>query len=270
MKMIDQLRESCLDFQEIRLARVVRGSKPYELCKKDSDGELILRALAFCRSGHKFKPSINQFLNQSLEDWNSKDNSSSRGASKTIEFKQEFELVMRIAREVFGTRAFWKKTTPQTTGNVSNTMWDAKYSAIAELLDTYKEAEFIRAKDKLVTTYISNLKGGFFASDDELTSRTKFLKRKDELKRIFSQVLEAGTLNRDTKRFFSSKLKWELYSQQGGVCGICNQTMDKERLGEEGYVHIDHIAPHSLGGRTVPENGQLTHRACNLSKGANI
>ena len=161
MKMINQLQESCLDFQEIRLPQVVGGSKPYELCKKDSDGELILRVVACRRNGHEFKPSIKQFFNQSLEGWNSKDNSSSRGAGRTMEFKQEFELVMRIAREVFGTQTCWKKTTPRTTGNVSSTMWDAKYAAIAELLDTYREAEFIWAKDKLVKTYISNLQAGF-------------------------------------------------------------------------------------------------------------
>ena len=44
----------------------------------------------FCPNRHDFKHSIKQFLNQSIEDWNSKDKSSSRVAGKTMEFKQEF------------------------------------------------------------------------------------------------------------------------------------------------------------------------------------
>jgi len=45
-------------------------------------------------------------------------------------------------------------------------------------LDTYKEAQFIPAKDSLVKTCFSNPQAGFFASDDELTNPTKFLKPK--------------------------------------------------------------------------------------------
>ena len=65
-------------------------------------------------------------------------------------------------------------------------------------------------------------------------------------------------------------MKLELYERQNGLCGICNQTMDRTRLDETNYVHIDHIEPHSEGGRTVSMNAQLTHSECNLEKGARV
>jgi Protein of unknown function DUF262 len=66
MKMIDDLKETCSDFHAIRLPKAfVSGS--YQTCKKDSDGELILRAFAFRNNGEKFKPSLKKFLNRELE-----------------------------------------------------------------------------------------------------------------------------------------------------------------------------------------------------------
>ena len=42
-------------------------------------------------------------------------------------------------------------------------------------------------------------------------------------------------------------------------CSICNSSIDKTRLNDGNYVHIDHDVPYSKGGSTSVENTSLTH-----------
>jgi CRISPR/Cas system Type II protein with McrA/HNH and RuvC-like nuclease domain len=113
-----------------------------------------------------------------------------------------------------------------------------------------------------------SIESGFFSSDDEVTSKPKYERRKMELKTLIVAAIEDGREQRDPRRTFSSELKTPLYEKQNGKCALCQQTMDENRLEEPNYVHIDHIIPHRKGGPTDLSNAQLTHRACNLQKGA--
>jgi hypothetical protein len=47
------------------------------------------------------------------------------------------------------------------------------------------------------------------------------------------------------------------------VCGLCHR-----RVSETETLHIDHIKPVALGGRSNIENLQVAHARCNLLKGA--
>jgi 5-methylcytosine-specific restriction endonuclease McrA len=57
------------------------------------------------------------------------------------------------------------------------------------------------------------------------------------------------------------RIRRELSARDGNHCGICGDPLDAN-------VEIDHLLPRSRGGRTVLENLQLTHAACNLARGA--
>jgi HNH endonuclease len=282
MKMIDKLEDRNSDFQAIFDPKAFRAGV-YQSCKKDSDGELILRAFAFRRSGEKFKPSLKKFLNRELEG--SEDYETSRHTSLSKrddiqkqqrlqmllemieERKREFESVMKVARQVFGDRAFRKKQ--KQKDSISNTMWDAKYCAIAELLAVYKEVDFTKVKGNIAHALLQSIQSGFFSDDDEETSAVKFLARKEYLKKMFQDaIVEKRGPARDKRRQFSPSLKRQLFEQQTGLCGLCDQTIDEHRLEETNYVHIDHIVPHSQGGLTDVSNAQLTHSECNLHKGA--
>ena len=50
------------------------------------------------------------------------------------------------------------------------------------------------------------------------------------------------------------------YEQQQGICPICGQHFEFEKM------HADHITPWNAGGKTVPENLQMLCRDCNLKK----
>ncbi|CAB9511662.1 Inherit from COG: conserved protein [Seminavis robusta] len=274
MKMIDTLKDTCTDFHAIRNPKAFQ-SGTYQTCKKDSDGELVLRAFAFRNNGDKFKPSIKKFLNRELEgseDYGISPRGKKKGNEQqrlillqkmVAEQRHEFESVIRVARQVFGTSAFRKKKE-----SLSNTMWDAKYCAIAELLAVHREVDFTRAKDHIAKALEYSIQFGFFSEDDEKTTAIKFLARKEHLKRIFQDALQEASVQRDTRRQFSPKLKQQLFEEQNGLCGLCEQTIDEQRLDEANYVHIDHIIPHSKGGRTTESNAQLTHSECNLHKGS--
>ncbi len=58
-------------------------------------------------------------------------------------------------------------------------------------------------------------------------------------------------------------LKQELYEKQKGCCNLCGQSIDKTRLSDGSYVHLDHIEPYSLGGKSTPDNADLVRAACN-------
>lgn len=52
--------------------------------------------------------------------------------------------------------------------------------------------------------------------------------------------------------------------RQRGLCAICNLPLEEDPA----KLHLDHRTPLAAGGEDVEDNLQLTHAACNLSKGA--
>jgi len=52
--------------------------------------------------------------------------------------------------------------------------------------------------------------------------------------------------------------------RDGWTCGLCGEQVELRDL------HIDHILPVSLGGRSNKENLQAAHSWCNISKGNRI
>lgn len=62
------------------------------------------------------------------------------------------------------------------------------------------------------------------------------------------------------QRYFSSKQKKIIWDRDRGICGICWRKV------RESEWHADHITPWSLGGMTVIENGQVSHKECNWEK----
>ncbi len=58
-----------------------------------------------------------------------------------------------------------------------------------------------------------------------------------------------------------------LFLRDSGRCGICGKPLKlpEYRWGE---IEVDHVHPHSEGGRDSRDNLQLAHASCNASKGA--
>lgn len=75
---------------------------------------------------------------------------------------------------------------------------------------------------------------------------------------------------RDEQRQFSSDQRYAIYVRSRGICSnpdsnpecVENCTLDN--------FHADHIEPHSAGGRTIVENGQLLCPSCNGKKSDSV
>lgn len=63
----------------------------------------------------------------------------------------------------------------------------------------------------------------------------------------------------------------ELLARDGYKCGICGDSVDADAAYPDPFSKsIDHIVPLSRGGAHSPENCQLAHLRCNVSKGAKL
>lgn len=101
---------------------------------------------------------------------------------------------------------------------------------------------------------------------DELETEIKRLMADDEVqckKGIYEYLLSGKTLEKKLNlRAFTDAQKRSAYEKQGGICPICGNPYEFEEM--EG----DHIIPWSKGGKTTPDNLQMTCINCNRSKGA--
>jgi hypothetical protein len=75
---------------------------------------------------------------------------------------------------------------------------------------------------------------------------------------LFSKNLEPL----DKNRGFTEVERITVYRKNDGCCQSCKKEV------EYAEFHIDHIIPHTRGGKTIIENGQVLCKQCNLSKGA--
>ena len=280
IELLDIIAEECENFHVVRDAAAVH-KQAYETCPTHSDRELILRALAFRTAGGQYKGPLKKFLNRELDGTDEfehrDDKDKQRIRDMLAGLKAEFETVMKVARNVFEDHAFrkWGQAGRSQdkqyawSKSISPPLWDAGYLALAELIKEFKPAQFTEAKREIVSALKMSYEDGFFAQDTAGITDKKFLARKDELKRLFRNAIEEGSNARDSRRAFSPQMRQPLFDQQGGKCPICTQTIDPKRIEDAEHVEIDHKTPHSLGGRTTPENAQLVHRECNRKKGAN-
>lgn len=78
-------------------------------------------------------------------------------------------------------------------------------------------------------------------------------------------------LSKDEKRVFSEDERIAIYFSGDGLCQVClaNGLSEKEARVPWSQFEADHVLPHSKGGQTLIENGQVLCRACNQKKGAN-
>lgn len=78
-------------------------------------------------------------------------------------------------------------------------------------------------------------------------------------KGIYEYVLD-GKESHLSIRVFNNREKREAYTRQKGICPICEEYFDIEKM------QADHITPWSKGGKTIPSNCQMLCDECNRRK----
>lgn len=95
------------------------------------------------------------------------------------------------------------------------------------------------------------------------------------LRQVFFQYLKNNQielLEKDTKRAFSELERIIIYRKGKGLCQQCVRDGKSENESKVSWSNYqaDHVLPHSKGGKTVIDNGELLCTYHNLSKGNRI
>ena len=225
-----------------------------------------------------------------------------RSAKEMDRLEKQFLLIMKIWRNVFsetdGAFRKWEESKSGKWGwssTIYPALWDACYLAYADLLYEFPtEPIYAQCKDKLQAAMQDLFKSGKLDVGGTVTV-AKFMERKDVIHKAMKKVLsEEPSRVRGFKNV--KELREKLFVAQDGLCPICNQTIDGNRIHDGDYVHLDHIIPFSegtfcilpyifesisiilqcisllfhlfIGGLSTIENAALTHAACNMGKGA--
>jgi hypothetical protein len=228
---------------------------------------LILRAFAWKSKYAQFRRPSKTFFNTELKHYEDLS-----GGKRKQEYlatnKTDLIWAMRIVRNVCGDMAF---RNPRKPSGISPARWDALYAALCDLrLEYPSEVAYIQNKDALGDS-IARVLGDEDIWDSGISTK-KFVNRRNLLLNSMRDVLrqDASIPNPKTSRSFSNerRLKQELYETQNGLCSICQQSIDLERLFDGSYVHLDHVHPFSKGGLSTEDNCGLAHAACNRHKSA--
>lgn len=138
------------------------------------------------------------------------------------------------------------------------------YDIISEILnDSLKHREFTKNKDNI----IEQLKD-FYA--ENVYKKIKGNDLKIIIRNIFG--LNCDFVSLDSKRSFTQDDREELYNLYDSKNKFENRKIRCPRCGklyEYTEMHIDHIIPYKLGGRTELANAQFLCSHCNTSKGSN-
>ncbi|WP_174368059.1 DUF262 domain-containing protein [Deinococcus sp. JMULE3] len=221
--------------------------------KRMVDRALVLRFLAFYeKTPQKAKEGMKNFLNDFMSEQRNLSD------KKSKEYKKVFKHCMRASLTVFGTSAFRLRRQGRYGTQINSSLFQVVTTSFSEYdigqitrrADSINEALIdLMDTDEAFVRGLSQATGGFAPityTFDTWRSRLK-------------AVMSSEPPN-DKKRFFSKKLKEEMYASDKS-CAICNQEI--KTIND---AALDHDVHYWKGGLTVPENARLTHRLCNLKK----
>lgn len=231
--------------------------------KRMQDRALILRFLAFYERTHlKCSSGLKRFLNEFLDTY--KD----ANEEKIAEYRKAFEKCMKACLTVFGDSSFRLKSDIAKTGKFSSGEWATRpnaaiFQVIATSFSMYDLGQVTQKADSIYESYLDLIN-----TDPVWVDRVRRATGEStRLKYVFDTWLQRLTEimqnsePQDVQRVFSRQLKKEMF-EADPTCSICG---NKISLIDD--AAIDHDSRYWLGGKTIPENANLTHRLCNLKKG---
>lgn len=131
--------------------------------------------------------------------------------------------------------------------------WETQRRADMDLPEDQRDPEMIAYQNQ--TSHTTD-------SIDSLEYRHKILARE-----CFEAFPDMAPL--DAHRGFTFEQKLAIFRRDHGVCQLKLKCTGR-KLGWEDDWHADHKTPHSRGGQTTVENGQVACAECNLAKGASL
>jgi len=124
-------------------------------------------------------------------------------------------------------------------------------AGVDQVREQYRHLEQIPRAEEVYTRYLRTVTEG--------TDRSENRKAREK---ILYAVLASQFAKKDRQRAFTPEQRriiWNMNKERR--CAICGKKLSWENF------TIDHVKPHSKGGRTVILNAALMHRSCNAAKG---
>lgn len=82
--------------------------------------------------------------------------------------------------------------------------------------------------------------------------------------KLMGKICYKGSRKLDSKRNYDAKQKAAIHKRDKGICFHCDEAVEVEDC------HIDHIIPHTYGGKTTNHNGVCSCAHCNTSRGSKL
>jgi len=134
---------------------------------------------------------------------------------------------------------------------------------------------FMASENKRVSdsTILAETKEGeyraYFGCNKDASA--KFLKaRYDYIVKDLQLISDKIVCRPDPERLFTIQQRYKLWERQGGICTITGKQIPENEINNHTLWAADHIYPHSKGGPTTLENGQLICKQANLEKSAKL
>lgn len=231
--------------------------------RRMQDRALVLRFLAFYERTHlKCTLGLKRFLNEFLATYKDCDD------AKLQEYRKVFEKCMKASLTVFGETAFRLKSDIAKPGKYSSGEWSTRpNAAISQVVSTsfaqYDLGQVAQRADSIYEGYVDLINSDATWVDRVRRATGESTRLKYTFERWIERLAEIMQTARpqDGRRTFSRQIKKEMFDADP-TCALCGN-----RISLIDDAVMDHDARYWLGGQTIPDNANLTHRICNLKKG---
>ncbi|MBR9704223.1 DUF262 domain-containing protein [Candidatus Pacearchaeota archaeon] len=222
------------------------------------DVERILRFFTFCdKSERHYVSPLKKFLNDYME--NNRNLSEKELEKKKKLFKKSVELCQQVFGDVSFRRYYiYKNEEGSPDKRINEGLMDIQLYGFMEY-----EKKQISGKEQIIRDAFIDLVSSdkeFIETIEKGTYGTPQVKLRTE--KWFSILREVIGYPENDRRIYNSEEKKFLFEKVEGICQLC-----KNKIYSIDDAHVDHIERVREGGKTTIENGQITHRYCNLHKG---
>jgi hypothetical protein len=156
---------------------------------------------------------------------------------------------------------------------------------VARITDIYKipEREYQKIQGNFVSMDVARMEASlrdygkdgdavFRSLSDSMSAGTDGKEAIEDRHEIITQFLFKGVElvllpELDPRRNFSEEEKLVLYARCEGRCQLGHNAISCNRRIDYHDAVVDHVVPHSAGGKTEIGNGRIAHRLCNISRG---
>jgi hypothetical protein len=189
--------------------------------------------------------------------------SAKKGAKKA---EADFKLALANVKTVFGEAKAFRRFSAGDDKNPKGG-WEKKTNRALMDVQLYTFANHERGVVTKNRDAIYDMAVDLMAENAEFADLVRHTisekKRVIRRFRIWEDALSELLAEEDLgPRAYTSETREKLFAADPR-CAIC-----KQKIIDIDDAHVDHKKPYSKGGATVDENGALTHRWCNMSKGA--